>query len=379
MAHGSSTLEQRLLDRGISRREFLKFCSIITATLALPATFTPKVAKAMNTAARIPVVWLEFQDCAGNTESFIRASAPTAADIVLEQISLDYHETLMAPAGAQAEKSLEETVANYKGKYIAIVEGAIPTRDDGIYCVINGRTALEIARNVCGNALATIAVGACAWDGGWPAAGLNPTGAVGVGDAVPGLKNLIAMPGCPVNAVNLTAVLVHFLTFNALPATDEQGRPLFAYGQLIHNNCERRGHFDSGRFVETWGDEGHRKGYCLYKMGCKGPQTYSNCPSVGWNENTNWPIGVGHGCVGCMSEHFWDNTVPFYNRLPNIEGFGVEASADRIGLTVVGTIAAASGVHAVASAIRARVSPIAAHSQAESIAAKDTLHEDKDQ
>lgn len=361
MSSRTSNLEARLRDHGINRRDFLKFCSLMTATLALPAAFTPKIAKAMNTAARIPVVWLEFQDCAGNTESFLRSSAPTTAEIVLEHISLDYHETIMAPSGAGAERSLEEVLKNYAGQYIAIVEGSIPLKDDGIYCVINGRTAKTIAEEVCSNALATIAVGACAWDGGVPGAGPNPTGAVGLRNAVPGLKNLIAMPGCPVNVVNLTALLVHFITFNALPATDQEGRPLFAYGQLIHNNCERRGHFDAGRFVESWGDEGHRMGYCLYKMGCKGPQTYSNCPSVQWNEGTNWPIGAGHGCVGCMSPSFWDNTVPFYERIPHLEGFGVEATADVVGAVAVGTVVVAAAGHAVASAVRAKTQPGGVH------------------
>lgn len=361
MSPGESSLEERLAARGVSRRQFLKFCTVLTAAMALPPSLTPRIVKAMSEAARLPVVWLEFQDCAGNSESFLRASAPSAAEIVLEQISLDYHETLMAPAGHAAERSLAQAMEKYPGQYIAIVEGAIPTKDGGIYCTINGRSALQIAQEVCGNALATIAVGACAWDGGWPGAAPNPTGALGVKDAVPGLKNLINMPGCPVNVVNLTAALVHYITFKELPATDAEGRPLFAYGQLIHNNCERRGHFDAGRFVERWGDEAHRLGYCLYKMGCKGPQTYSNCSAVQWNDQTSWPVAAGHGCVGCMSPHFWDNAVPFYQRLPNVEGFGVEATADTVGTVVVGAVAAAAAAHAVSSAIRAKNQPIAAH------------------
>lgn len=364
MPTDAPSLEARLAARGISRRQFLKFCGVLTATLALPKAYAPKIAHALETAPRLPVVWLEFQDCAGNTESFLRASAPTVAEIVLEQISLEYHETIMAPAGHAAEKSLADVLASGK-PFVAIVEGSIPTKENGIYCVINGRTAQSIAEEVCQKAAATIAVGACAWDGGWPGASPNPTGAVGVKSAVPGLKKLVNLPGCPMNVVNLTATLVHFLTFNELPATDQEGRPLFAYGQLIHNNCERRGHFDAGRYVETWGDEGHRLGYCLYKMGCKGPQTYSNCPAVGWNDGTSWPIGAGHGCVGCMSPYFWDNTVPVYERLPDLEGFGVEATADKVGLVALGLVAGGATVHGVASAIRAKNSPQALHNSSE--------------
>lgn len=348
----SSSLEERLARRGVTRRQFLKFCSIMTASLALPLHYTERVAAALSAAPRVPVVWLEFQDCAGDTESFLRASNPTVADIVLELLSVNYHETIMAPSGRMAEKSLRDTIEQFPGQYIAIVEGSIPTRDGGIYCTVGGRTALQIVREVCGKALATITVGACAWDGGWPAASPNPTGAVGVKDAVPGIKNLINMPGCPMNVANLTAVVVHYLTFKALPATDEMNRPLFAYGQLIHNNCERRGHYDAGRFVQEWGDAGHRAGWCLYKMGCKGPQTYGNCSIIKWNDGTHWNVAAGHGCVGCMAPRFWDEMSPFYARLPRVPGFGVETSADRVGAVIAGGVAAAFAAHGVIAAAR---------------------------
>lgn len=356
------SLEQALYHRGVTRRQFLKFCGLMASVLALPPRFANTIATSLQAAPRLPLVWLEFQDCAGNTESFLRASNPTVSQIVLDLLSVNYHETIMAPAGKQAEQSLEDTLTNYPKGYLAVVEGAIPMGEDGVYCTIAGRAARDIVREVCGNALATIAVGACAWDGGLPAAAPNPTSAVGVKDAVPGIT-LINMPGCPMNVVNLTGVIVHYLTFKELPATDQLGRPLFAYGQLIHNYCPRRGHFDAGRFVEEWGDSGHRLGWCLYKMGCKGPQALSNCPSVGWNDATSWPIGSSHGCVGCMSPHFWDTRTPFYERLPNVEGFGIEVTADQLGLGVVAGVTAAFGAHAVISAVRAGVQPIARHGQ----------------
>jgi hydrogenase small subunit len=323
----------------------------MAAVLALPDRYIPRIADALEKVKRPALVWLEFQDCAGNTESFLRASKPTVVETVLDVLSVNYHETIMAPAGRAAERSLMDTVKNEKGKYLVVVEGAIPLKDGGVYCTIGGRTALDIAREVCGNGLATIAVGACAWDGGWPAAAPNPTGAVGVQEAVPGLT-LINLPGCPMNVQNLTAVVVHFLTFGELPATDPQGRPLFAYGARIHDNCERRGHYDAGRFVEEWGDEGHRKGWCLYKMGCKGPQTYQNCPAIGWNDGVSWPVAAGHGCIGCAAPKFWDTMSPFYRRLPQVPGFGVETTADQIGLGLTIATAAAFAAHGVASAIR---------------------------
>lgn len=337
--------------RGVSRRQFLAFCGAMSATLALPERYIGQIAEALENVRRPSLVWLEFQDCCGNTESFLRASKPTVAEIALDILSVNYHETIMAPAGKAAEKSLMDTVKNEKGKYLVVVEGSIPLKDGGVYCTIGGRTALDIAREVCGNALATIAVGACAWDGGWPAASPNPTGAVGVREAVPGIK-LINLPGCPMNVQNLTATVVHFLTFGGLPASDPQGRPLFAYGERIHDHCERRGHYDAGHFVEEWGDEGHRRGWCLYKMGCKGPQTYKNCPIIRWNDGVNWPVGAGHGCIGCAAPNFWDTMSPFYRRLPQVPGFGVETTADQIGIGLTIATGAAFAAHGILNIIR---------------------------
>ncbi len=313
---------ERLAQRGVSRRKFLKFCGAMTAVLALPARYTGRIAQALLTAARPPVVWLEFQDCTGDTESFLRSNRQldgrllSVDDLLLEVLSLDYHETLMVPAGAMSERSLSDTMAGFPGQYICVVEGSIPTAAGGIHCMIRGRTALSIAEEVCRNALATIAVGTCAWDGGLAAAAPNPTGAVGVRDAVPGLPTLINLPGCPANTVNLVATLVYFLTNSSWPQTDGAGRPRFAYHEDIHDECERHEHYEAGRFVRVWGDEGHRRGWCLLQMGCKGPQTHHNCSVVKWNDGTCWPVQAGHGCVGCAEAGFWDRWDSFYTPLP---------------------------------------------------------------
>ena len=176
-------LTTTLARRGISRRAFLKFCAVVTGTLALPNTYIPRVAKALEQAAlRPPVVWLEFQDCAGDSESFLRASRPTAGDVVLDVISLDYHETIMAAAGHLAEEAKQQTVET--GGHIVVVEGSIPLKDDGVYCCIGGRTAIDLLEEATRNAAAVIAVGSCAAFGGLPKVGPNPTGAVSVMDLV---------------------------------------------------------------------------------------------------------------------------------------------------------------------------------------------------
>ena len=226
---------------------------------------------------------------------------------------MDYHETLMAPAGALAEKSRADTMTAFAGQYITIVEGSIPTAAGGVYCTIAGRTALAIAQDVIPKGRATIAVGSCAWDGGLAAAAPNPTGAVGVLQAVPNAPNLIALPGCPLNVVNLVASLVYFLTYNAWPSMESSTRkPLFAYGKEIHERCERKMHYEQDHFVQAWGDAGAKAGWCLMRMGCRGPDTKSNCYLEKFNGGTSWPIGSGAPCIGCVSSKFWDTQSPFY-------------------------------------------------------------------
>jgi len=278
----------------LTRRDFLKFSTLMAGVLALPNSYATQIAQSLAFASRLPVVWLEFQDCTGDSESLLRASRrpnpirsgvtdPSISELLLDFISLEYHETLMAPAGTSSEKSLEDVLKKYSGKYLAVVEGSIPTADKGVYCVIRGQKAKAIARQVCSSALATVAVGSCAFDGGLAAAYPNPTGAVGVRNAIPGLNNLVNLPGCPANEVNVVAVIVHLITFGQLPPCDSKGRPYFAYGEVIHDECEREDHFEEGRFALAWGDEGHRKGWCLFKLGCKGPATHNNCSQVLWS------------------------------------------------------------------------------------------------
>jgi hydrogenase small subunit len=238
---------------------------------------------------------------------------------------------------------------------VAIVEGSIPTADPG-YCTIGGRSAMEIARQVCGSAAAVIAVGSCAFDGGPQRSSPNPTGAIGIGEALPNV-NLVNLSGCPHNPANTAALLVYWLTYGRMPALDAYRRPLFAHGHIIHDQCERRANFDAGRFVERWDDDGARRGYCLYKMGCKGPQANFNCPVVRWNDATSWPVQSGHGCAACASHRFWDTALPLYRRLPGVPGFGVDVTAGKIGGWLTAGVATGLTLHGIASAARAQMRP----------------------
>ncbi len=303
---GLAAIEQRLQ---MPRREFLQFCAAVTATLGLPASAAAQVAKAVESAQRPSVIWLHFQECTGCTESLLRAEHPTIEKLILDVISLDYHETLMVAAGHQAEAARMAAMKKHKGKYVLVVEGAIPTKQNGIYCKIHGHTAIDMLKESAADAAAVIAIGSCASWGGMPSTipsvpgwDSDPTGAKGVAEILG--KPVVTIPGCPPNPYNFLAAVVHFLTFGSLPPVDKLGRPLFAYGRLIHESCERRAHFDAGRFAMQFGDEGHRKGYCLYKLGCKGPETYANCPTLGFNDagESAWPVACGHPCIGCSEQ-----------------------------------------------------------------------------
>jgi hydrogenase small subunit len=300
---GTSGLEPLLVDDdGSNRRDFMKVCLMAGAAVGLPAALSQQMAEAAVKGVKPSVIWLHFQECTGCTESLLRTSHPDLAELILDLISLDYHETLFAAAGHQAEAALKKAMKENEGKYVLIVEGSIPTKENGIYCQIGGRTAVDILNDVAGKAGAIIAIGSCASWGGIPSADPNPTGATGAPMILKG-KTVVTIPGCPANPYNLLGTVLQFATLGTLPALDEKGRPKFAYGRTIHEHCPRRAHFDAGRFVQKFGDEGHRQGWCLYKTGCKGPATHANCSVLSFGEVPDaWPIGLGHPCFGCTEQ-----------------------------------------------------------------------------
>ncbi|ROR32541.1 hydrogenase small subunit [Inmirania thermothiophila] len=288
---------------GCSRRDFMKFMGTLAGTMGLTTAGFARMVEAADAPRRPPVIWLSGQECTGCTESLLRAEHPTLEALILDTVSLDYSETLCAPAGHWAEKSKRDSMKTNWGKYVLVIEGAIPTKDDGVYCKIAGRTMLEHVREAAEGAAAILAIGSCASWGGIPSSGPNPTGARGAPQVLAG-KTVITIPGCPPNPYNFLSTVLYLLTFGKAPELDAYGRPRFAYGRLIHENCERRAHFDAGRFARQFGDEGHRKGWCLYKLGCKGPETYANCPQILFGDVGvgSWPVGTGHPCFGCTEQ-----------------------------------------------------------------------------
>lgn len=333
--------------KGVSRREFLSFCAAMAAALGLDATAVPKIAEALEKKARPPVIWLHFQECTGCSESFIRTAHPVLAEIVLDLISLDYHETLQAAAGHQAEEAKHKTMEEYKGKYILCVEGAIPTGENGQLCTIGGKSALKLLKEAAKDCAAIIAWGTCASYGGVQAASPNPTGAKSVAQIITD-KPVVNVPGCPPIAEVMAGVVAHYLTFNKLPELGFQGRPKAFYHHRIHDKCNRRAYFDAGLFAEKFDDEGARNGWCLYKLGCRGPVTFNSCSTIRWNEGVSWPVQSGHPCIGCSEGGFWDNG-PFYKHLADVPGMTLGMNPDKVGIAAAAVTAAGVAVHAAAT------------------------------
>jgi len=292
---------------GINRRDFLKYCAATAAVLGLSELeFTTKVAQAIEAASKKPpLIWLEGQDCAGCTISFTGILNPPASSIILDKISLRYHETAMAASGHLAEKVYHDTVK--QGGYVLIVEGSVPSADDR-FCMIGGRPFKKILEEAAQKAAAIIAVGACATYGGIPAA--TPTKGIGLNKALPG-KAVINLPTCPVHADHLAGTVLYFLTTGKVPPLDKIGRPVSYFGQSIHDNCRRRAHFDSGRFLKDWNDP-KQKDWCLFEKGCKGPITNSDCPIRRWNDGINFCIDCGAPCQGCAEPGFYAEMTPLY-------------------------------------------------------------------
>ena len=333
-----------LARRGITRRSFLKYCATLASMMALPPGAGRAMAEAIAAARRPSVIWLPFQECTGCTESITRSHSPTIEGMIFDMVSLDYQETLMAAAGHQAEAARRNAMQENHGKYLLIVDGSIPLGLDGAYSCIGGRSNLDILKEAAQGAAAIVAMGSCASFGGIPKANPNPTGAVSVSDIVKD-KPIVNIPGCPPIPVVMTGVLAHYLTFGSLPELDDKGRPKAFFGETIHDRCYRRPFYDQGKFAKTFDDEGARKGWCLFELGCKGPVTHNACATAKWNGGTSWPVESGHGCIGCSEPDFWD-AGGFYKAL--------SVPADPLNIAAAAAVAGAAVGVGVSFANRAR-------------------------
>ncbi|MBU5614773.1 hydrogenase small subunit [Geomonas azotofigens] len=350
------TFLQFVRRRGVSRREFLSFCGRMAACFGAAAALPPgsralarEMAGKLSAARRPSVIYLQLQECTGCLESLLRSGSSPIDRLVLEQISLDYNELLMAPSGDAAEAVLREASDR---PHLLLVNGSVPLGQNGAFCTIGGDSAENLLRRAARKANAIMAVGACAEYGCVQAASPNLTGAVGVAQVITD-RPVVNISGCPPIAETITATLTYYLAYGHTPPLDGMGRPLFAYGQRIHDKCPRRASFDAGQFAERFDDENARRGYCLYRLGCKGPATFAPCATVEWNLGQSFPIKAGHPCLGCTERDFYDRMTPFYRRLPGfvVPGLGVEATANTVGVAAVAASVGGVLVHSAATVI----------------------------
>ena len=313
------TIAQNLEKQGVSRREFLKMSGFLAVAMGLQgcsveldnqknSTALPiehEIIQAMETKPRLPVIWLEFQDCAGCSEALTRSASPTLVNLVLNTLTIEYHETLSAAAGFQVEQAKDNAMKKYAGQYILIVEGSIPMASNGNCCTIGGRTAVDLLMEAAAGAAAIMAIGNCSSFGGMPRANPNPTDAKGVLELITD-KPVVNIPGCPPIPEVITGTIAHFAIFGTFPELDELQRPMTFYGKTVHDSCPRRSFYDNHKFADSFDDEGAKKGWCLHKLGCKGPSTYNACAMIKWDQGLSFPIQSGHPCLGCAEPDFWD-------------------------------------------------------------------------
>ncbi|MBP2652751.1 MAG: hydrogenase (NiFe) small subunit HydA [Firmicutes bacterium] len=345
----NNSLWELFQKRGLSRRSFLKTCAMITGLLGLsPLKCTEVVAAAEE--KNLPVViWLHGHECTGCDESFLRSQTPLASDVILNMISVEYDDCLSAAAGEPFEQHFKEIIEKYAGQYILAVEGGVPLAENGIYCMVGGRPFVTVLKEAAAGAAAIVEYGSCSAWGGIQSAKPNPTNTVAVSQIVGG-TTIVKVPGCPPIPEVMTAVIMHFALFGQLPPLDTSGRPKQFYGNRIHDTCYRRPFFDSGMFAERFDDAGAKAGWCLYKVGCRGPATYNSCGNMRWWNGLSYPIQSGHGCIGCSNNGFWDND-QFYERLPNIPISATIANADTIGAVATGVAVAGVVAHGALSVV----------------------------
>ena len=356
----ASEFQGMLEARGVSRRSFMKLCGTLAVMAGLGEAAAPRVAQALEESVigasqgdLYPVIWIEGASCTGCTEAFAQIDAPDAAAVVLELISLNYSETLSAAAGHSMEKAKEQTIE--AGNYILVYEGAVLNGWNGNALRVAGKTGNEHLIEAAEKATAVVALGSCAVNGGWMAAAPNASNATGVqaflkeqGINVP----IINIPGCPPNPEWLCAVLIQYLLLGELPELNAENKPTQIFGQTIHDNCQRRGHFEHGEFVYQFGSHEEAKGYCLYPLGCRGPQTKANCGVVRYNHRRSWCVEAGAPCIGCCEanpnnpgQNWIEVNTPFFKRHRDLNIGDFKFQPGTIAAAVLGIEAVALVIH----------------------------------
>lgn len=295
-------------------------------TLALPSDFAPLAQSVLELAPRPKVIWLHFAECTGCSESLFRTAAPDLVELMFDYLSFEYQETIMAANGWQAEECIDKVLESGED-FILAVEGAVSPIDLHFFSVgPHGQNSYESLAKVSAKAKAIFAIGTCSSYGGIQAANPNPTQTCGIQEML--TQKVVLVPGCPPSDINIVATLCFYALFETTPNLDERNRPKWAYGKCLHDMCERKAKFEAGIFAQKFDDDLAKSGACLFKVGCKGPYTYNNCPKVKFNAKTSWPVQAGHGCMACSEANFWDEFGLIEEPMKNIFAYKDHAFKD---------------------------------------------------
>jgi hydrogenase small subunit len=254
---------------------------------------------------KINAIWLEATGCSGNIISLLNATDPDVVYFLREMVNLTYNNSIMAKEG---ERAFEEFLRTLETEFILLVDGAVALKNNGKYNIVanyKGQeiTALDAVKMAGGKAKYVLAVGTCASSGGISAARPNPSESVSMSSVLQ--REVINLPGCPCHPAWVIGTVAHII-LSGKPELDNLNRPILFYGVTIHDRCPRRSFFDNGIFAKKLGEE-----TCMFKLGCRGPVTRTDCPTRKWNSRVNWPIGDNTPCIGCANSAFPDGMEPF--------------------------------------------------------------------
>ncbi len=352
------------MPKKLSRRDFLRLCAGSAAAISLSSYLAPFMAEAVAAGEAPPVIWLQGASCTGCSISLLNTVHPDIKEVLLNVISLKYHPNVMAAAGDLAlHEGMFKIAEQYPGKFFLVVEGAVPTAENGMYCtvgeeekMVNGKmemvpiTFMDLVQRIGSKAGAILNFGTCSAYGGIPATDPNPTGCKPVSQVVKNVP-IVNVPGCPPHPDWMVGTIAHVILYNEVPEIDSFGRPKMFFSHIIHDNCQRRQYFDNGIFAKNFGEMG-----CMLELGCKGPFAHCDATTRLFNSGTNWCVKCGGVCVGCTEPQFpaW----PMYERLPEIPvGPATTATVDQIGGILGGLAAVGIAGHLGGNILTGRIGP----------------------
>ncbi len=335
----------------LSRRDFVRLCAGSAAAISMTGFLAPYMSEAV--AAGAPsVIWIQGASCTGCSISLLNTVHPDIKKVLTEVISLRYHPNIMAASGDLAIQEMFK-VAD-EGNFFLVVEGAVPTGADGLYCTVgeeNGHhiTFENLVTTIGKKANAILSFGTCSAFGGIPATPPNPTNCKPVDQVVKDVP-VINVPGCPPHPDWMVGTIAHVLLYG-IPELDTFGRPKMFFSNIIHDNCERRQYFDNGIFARTFGEPG-----CMLELGCKGPIAHCDASTRLFNGGVNWCVKSGGVCIGCTEPQFpgW----PMYERMAEMPtGPATSVTVDQVGIVLGGLAVAGIGGHLVGNIATGRIGP----------------------